>query len=248
VPTYRLAQGTLEPGLFSDHGPVMQDFYLSKVGLPFVEDLPHSPTYRELHFGLPGGKLKIQASTEPMALAVTGYTEVLIARDGLAAVQTLTDPDGLAVTLTPPGHRGVTHNGVTCAVPDVDAHRRFLIEGMGATDHAGGLRVGDTQLFVTEAPAPGPVTPPMRRGFTYLTLIVDDCAAAHEALLAAGAEHSLRILRLADRCNFSWVRDPSGNWVEMVQYARLSGPLPPVDRLEDHWDEVERWREDAVSY
>ena len=70
----------------------------------------------------------------------------------------------------------------------------------------------------------------------------------NQHLLAAGAEHSLRILRLADRCNFSWVRDPSGNWIEMVQYARLSGPLPPVDHLEDHWDEVERWRQDAVSY
>ena len=73
MPTYRLTQGTLEPGTFSDHGPLMREFYQSTLGLPFLEDLPHSATYGELHFGLPGGKFKVQASTEPMEPAVTGY-------------------------------------------------------------------------------------------------------------------------------------------------------------------------------
>lgn len=248
MPTYELARGVLDPGLFSDNAAKMQEFYLSEAGLDFIEELVHSPTYRELMFTVPGGKMKIQASTEVMRPAVTGYRELMIARPGLDEAVSLTDPDGLTVTLAPPGHRGVTHVGVLCAVADVAAEEEFLIKAMGARPVDGGLRVGDTQLILEQAAEPYTTTPPFARGFTYITLIVHDCVAAHQCLLDAGAEHSARILRLADRCLFSWVKDPSGNWIEMVQYAELSGPLPDIDRLADHWDEVVRWREEAVAF
>jgi hypothetical protein len=45
---------------------------------------------------------------------------------------------------------------------------------------------------------------------------------------------------------FSFVRDPFGNWIEVVQYANLSGPLPDVRRIEDHLDAVVTWREEAI--
>ncbi|HEV8298347.1 MAG TPA: VOC family protein [Acidimicrobiales bacterium] len=248
MPTYELARRTLDPGLFSDNAEKMQRFYVEEVGLPLLERLPHSDTYAEIFFTAPGGKLKIQASTLPMAPAVTGYRELLIARPGVTSVQPFTDPDGLPVQLVPPGDRGVTHFGYVVAVPDVAAQRRFYIDGMGATDVEGALRVGDTQLFVEHAPGAETPTPPMRRGFTYITVIPHDLEAAHAALLAAGGQHSMRTLRLADRCLFSWLRDPNGNWVEIVQYAELSGPLPDVERLDKHWDEVVRWREEAVTF
>ncbi len=248
MPTYELARGVLDPGLFSDNAPKMQDFYISEVGLGFIEELVHSPTYRELMFTVPGGKMKIQASTETMQPAVTGYRELIIARPGLSEARSMTDPDGLTVTLVPPGHRGVTHVGVVCAVADVGAQARFLSKAMDARPLDGGLRVGDTQLILQEAEGPYATTPPFARGFTYITLIVHDNVAAHQALLDAGAEHSARILRLADRCLFSWVKDPSGNWIEMVQYAELSGPLPDVDRLADVWDDVVVWRETAAAF
>ncbi len=245
---YQLARGVLDPGLFSDNAPKMQEFYTSEVGLEFVEELVHSPTYRELMFAVPGGKMKIQASTEPMPPSTSGYRELIIAAPGLDRERSLVDPDGLAVTLVPPGHRGVTHVGVVCVVPDAARQRDFLVEAMGARPFEDGLRVGDTQLILHEdrgAPRP---TPPFSRGFTYLTLIVHDSVAAHRQLVEAGAEHSARTLRLADRCLFSWVRDPSGNWIEAVQYAELSGPLPDIERLDQHWDEVIRWREGAIAF
>jgi hypothetical protein len=248
VPTYELARGVLDPGLFSDNAPKMQDFYISEVGLDFIEELVHSPTYRELMFTVPGGKMKIQASTESMQPAVTGYRELIIARPGLSSERSMTDPDGLTVTLVPPGARGVTHVGVVCAVADVGAQSDFLVKAMGAKPVDGGLRVGDTQLILEEAASPYSTTPPFARGFTYITLIVHDNVAAHQALLDAGAQHSARILRLADRCLFSWVKDPSGNWIEMVQYAELSGPLPDVDRLADVWDDVVVWRETGAPF
>lgn len=247
MPAIDLARGLLDPGLFSANAPAMERFYEATVGLPLFERLPHSPTYQEVFFHLPPGKLKIQAFTTPMERAVTGYTELLIARDGATQVQTHHDPDGLTVHVVPPGYRGVSVAGYVLRVPDPVAQTKFYIDGMGAARTSDGLRVGDTMLFVEEGPL-GQVTPCARTGFVYLTVIAHDCRAAHESLLNAGAEHSLRILRLADRCLFSWVRDPAGNWVEVVQYAELSGPLPDMQRLADSWEGVERWREHGVAY
>jgi lactoylglutathione lyase len=249
VATIDLARGLLDPGLFSDNAPTMERFYEDTIGLPLFERLPHSDTYQEVFFKLPPGKLKIQAFATPMEKAVTGYAELMIASDKAASVSTYTDPDGLTVHLVPRGHRGVTVAGYVCRVPDPDAQTKFYLEGMGAQRvDGGGLRVGDTMLFVEEGPLPGAPTPCARTGFVYITIIAHDCAAAHKALLAGGGEHSLRILRLADRCLFSWVRDPNGNWVEVVQYAELSGPLPDIARLADNWDGVTRWREQGVPY
>lgn len=246
--TIDLARGLLDPGLFSDHEPEMRKFYEHEVGMPVIERLPHSDTYAEVFFELPPGKLKIQSFVDPLAPAVTGYRELILARPGLDEPRVVEDPDGLRVHLVPVGHRGVTTAGYVVGVPDVDAQIKFLVEGMGAEEHEGGWRVGDTQLFVEERAYDGEPTPPARRGFIYLTTIVHDCAATHAQLLKAGATHSLRTLRLADRCLFSWVRDPNGNWVEIVQYAELSGPLPDIDRLDQHWDEVTEWRENGTSF
>jgi len=245
---FQLARGLLDPGLFSDNAPKMWAFYEETVGLPRLESLRHGPTYQEVFFTLPPGKLKVQSFEEPMAPAVTGYKEVLVAREGLAAPRALRDPDGLPVTLVPRGHRGIPSMGVVVGVRDVEAERRFFIEGLNARVHEGGLRVGETQLFVEEDPAARPTTPTCRRGFVYLTLIVDDCVAAHEALLAAGASHSARVLRLLDRCLFSWVKTPGGNWIEIIQYAELSGPLPEAPRLADHWAEVTAWRDHGTAF
>jgi lactoylglutathione lyase len=244
----QLARGLLDPGLFSDNEAKMRAFYEDEVGLPFIERLPHSDTYAEVFFELLPGKLKIQSFVDPLERAVSGYRELLIARPNVDEPVTREDPDGLTVHLVPVGHRGVTTAGYVVAVPDAEAQVRFLVEGMGATEHAGGWRVGDTQVFVEEAPSGGAPTPPARKGFVYLTVIVHDCVGAHEQLLRAGATHSLRVLRLADRCLFSWVRDPNGNWVEIVQYAELSGPLPDIARLDQHWDEVIEWRENGTTY
>lgn len=242
------ARGLLDPGLFSDNAPAMERFYQEQVGLPLFERLPHSDTYQEVFFKLPPGKLKIQAFTTPMERAVTGYAELYLARD-VAEPRTFTDPDGLTVHVVPNGHRDVTSAGFVVRVNDVDKQRRFYVEGMGAQELPGGsLRIADTMFFVEHTDIVAAPTPSARRGFVYITAIAHDCQAAHQSMLAAGAEHSLRILRLADRCLFSWVRDPHGNWIEVVQYADLSGPLPDIARLADHWDEVIEWRDNGTPY
>lgn len=236
-----LSRGTLDPGLFSDNAPAIHDFYQEVVRMPFTERLEHADDYNECIFGLPEGKLKIQTFSEPMPAAQTGYSRMWLARDHVSEPVDHVDPDGLDVRLVPPGHEGVTNLGVTYAVADVDAQEKFLVDALGATPSHGGYRVGNTQLFVEEGAAIERA-PTLRRGFIYITLVVHDALATRERLLEFGAEPSLRMLRLDDRCLFSWVRDPNGNWIETVQYAHLSGPLPEVDRLADHWEEVAEWR------
>ena len=239
---FTFARRSLDPGLFSDNAEQMQRFYVDTVGLPLLERLQHDESYAEIFFELPEGKLKIQASTNPMEPASSGYRELFLARDVTTPI-TRRDPDGLTVHVVPPGYRGITNVGLVCAVSDVDAQRAFLERGMGGVAHQGGIRVGDTQIFLEHDPAFAAPSPPMRRGFTYVTLIVHEAERCHEALMTAGASNSLRLLRLGDRCIFSWLRDPHGNWVEIVQYAHLSGELPDIDRLADNWDEVREWRE-----
>ena len=243
--TFTLARATLDIGLFSDN-PSMAGFYMNQLGLPFVEALPHSDTYSENFYAANGASLKINASTEPMDPGTSGYRGLIIAREGITRAQQFVDPDGLAVTLVPPGHDGVHQMGIVCEVPDVAAERAFLIEGVGARDDEGVLRIGETAFFLRTGGVPRP-TPTWRRGFNYYVVFVSDVSTAHQQLLDSGAEHSAPPLRLADRCAFSWVRTPSGNWLELVQYAD-TGPLPDAPRAADRWPQIIRWRETGEAF
>jgi hypothetical protein len=142
----------------------------------------------------------------------------------------------------------VTSVGFEVAVPDIDRYVTFLVEGMGAHVGPHGPRVGDTQFLLREERDQGAITPICRKGFTYITLIVHDLEAAHAALVAAGAQPSLGPSRLHDRCVFAFVRDVVGNWIEVVQYANLSGPLPGLRDIEAHLDRTVAWREDAEPF
>jgi catechol 2,3-dioxygenase-like lactoylglutathione lyase family enzyme len=240
-----LSRNTLDIGLFSDN-PAMARYYIDVLGLPFVEALQHSDTYSENFYAANGASLKINASTEPMEAGTSGYRGLIIAREGVTQPQHFVDPDGLAVSIVPPGHEGVYQMGIVCEVPDTATERDFLVNGVGACDDHGVLRIGETAFFLRTGGVPRP-TPTWRRGFNYYVVFVRDIERAHQRLLDNGAEHSAPPLRLADRCIFSWVRTPSGNWLELVQYADY-GPLPDLPRAADHWPEIIRWRETGEAF
>jgi len=244
-------------GLFSDD-PGSPAFYTDEVGLAYIEALVHSPTYQERFWDVGGSTLKINHSTEPMPPGHSGYRGLVLARSGITEPRVQVDPHGIEVCTAPPGHLGVARLGIICAVEDVAAQRRFLAEGFGGEEHAGGVRLGDTDLLLrgAERDSPGPATPVWSRGFNYLAMIVDDAMGVHRSLLDAGATPGVRPMRLGDRCLFIWVRDPHGNWIELVQYGPGEGPfreggapgveLPDVDLLSDHWPEITRWREQGT--
>ena len=240
-----LARPTLDIGLFSDN-PSMPGFYIHELAMPFVEALPHSQTYSENFYAVNGASLKINFSTEPMGPGTSGYCALIVARQGVAEPHPFVDPDGLSVTIVPPGHEGVHQLGIVCEVPDVAAERTFLMSAVGARDDNGVLRIGHTAFFLRSGAVTRP-TPTWRRGFNYYVVFVTDIARAHQHLIDNGAEHSAPPLRLADRCAFSWVRTPSGNWIELVQYPD-TGPLPDAPRAADRWPEIIRWRETGQAF
>ena len=131
MPAFTQTRPVLDIGLFSDN-PAMPKFYADELELPFFEGIQHSPTYEERFYELNGAWLKINYSDEPMAAGRSGYRELVIAKDDLVRPRSLTDPDGLAIRLVPRGTDGVTHLGVGCAVADVEAERRFLVDALGA--------------------------------------------------------------------------------------------------------------------
>lgn len=244
--SFQLVNGVLSPGLFSDN-PAMPTFYRDEVGLSLVKVNEHSPTYRHHFYQLGHGELMINFSGEPLLPGVSGYRQLVIPKAGLGHGRSLTDPDGLAVSLTPVGESSVTDLGVVCGVHDPEVQEKFLLEGLGALRDGSAFRIGDTHLFVEEDPSAAYPTPSWRRGFNYLAVLVDDCLSAHRALVGAGAEPSLRPMLEGENCAFSWVRDPNGNWIEVAQYAEDSpGPLPHLDTVQDHWEDVVRWREEGV--
>lgn len=224
-----LARPGLDFGVPTDRGPEMRTFYGERLGLPFLQENEIIPGHDEVFYELHGGWWKLNTSVEPLEPAVTGYRSILVADAAVSEPVVLTDPDGLVITRVPPGHRGVDEVGLEMVVPDVDAQRRFLLEGCGGDQVGDGIRVGNTVVFVEPGDGPMEITPIVRRGLTMLTFIVNDLLPAHEHLIAHGAQHGLRASDdpgVPGRCLFSFVRDPNGNWIELVQFAEGS-PLDP---------------------
>jgi hypothetical protein len=232
--------GGLDLGLFSDDSRAVS-FWTEDVGLPFVETLQHSPTYEERFYSIGGtSSLKINYSSEPMPAGGSGYCGLTITRPGQTETVVLTDPEGLPVTLTDHIEGSDALNAVACRVPDIDRQAEFLVTGLGATPQAGGYCLGSTLLTLVQGPtASGPT---WARGFNYVVAFVADAPAAHAALIEVGATHAVPPTLLPDRCVFSWVRDPSGNWLELVQPSS-AGPLPAVVPIQERWPQIITWRE-----
>jgi hypothetical protein len=249
-----LARPGIDLGLPTHRRVEMCEFYEREVGLVHLETAPIVEGQDEIFYTMHGSWLKLNATDWELPPAVTGYRELLIADAGRSEPRHLTDPDGLAVTLVPVGHRGIDEVGVVVAANDLEEERRFVVEGMGGVAVGGdaganAYRVGNTVLFLEQAPEPIAPTPILTQGFTMLTLIVDDLLTAHQAMVAAGGIHGLRPAAdpaEPERCVYSFVADPTGNWIELVQFGELSGPLPDLSASGPSFDEFFAFRDHAT--
>ena len=225
-----LARPGLDFGIPTQNGAAMRAFYGDTLGLKMIAENEIIPGHDEVFYEVHGSWLKLNTSVDPLPPAVTGFDGLHIVDHGISEPRTLHDPDGLPITLVPPGHRGVEEIGLPMTVPDVDAQARFLLDGCGA-ERVGddGYRVGNTVIFLSPADGPMEITPIVRNGFTMLTFVVDDLLGVHQHLLDHGGIHGIRASDdpgVPGRCLFSFVRDPNGNWIELVQFAQGS-PIPP---------------------
>lgn len=225
-----LAKPRIDVGLFTNHPEAMLDFYQKEIGLPFDHTLPLGQGLVQHRHDLLGSVLKINSSRTPVpAGAPSGYRELLIAREGLSAPQSLADPDGNRVTLVPPGTFGISRIGVKLAVRDAAAHRRFYAIALGLPDvpEAGGNSFywGDSVVMFEEADDAPADAALEGAGFRYLTVQVWKTDEEHQGVLARGGREGRAPQTLGKVARISFVRDPDGNWIEISQRASLTGSL-----------------------
>lgn len=225
-----LAKPRIDVGLFTNNIEAMLGFYQKEIGLPFDHLLPLGGGRQQHRHEMLGSVLKINESREPIAAqAPSGYRELLIAREGLLGPKRLTDPDGNAVTLVPPGAFGIERIGIRLGVRDAAAHRRFYAVAMGLPDvpEAGGnsFLCGDSVILFDEAAdAPSDATIE-GTGFRYITVQVFKTDEEHAGVLARGGREGQKPQTLGKVARISFIRDPDGNWIEISQRASLTGSL-----------------------
>lgn len=222
-----LTKPHVDVGLFTNNTDAMLEFWQNEVGLPFEETLPLGAGVRQHRHAMNGSVLKLNSVRDPMPTdAISGYRELLIARDGITAPAQLIDPDGNRVTLVPRGHDGVEGIGVRIVVRDEGAMHRFLGHAL-ELDSAGtnAYRCGDSLLFFNHDGSAEPVGQMQRQGFRYLTVQIRDVDAEHTGIVARGGAEGRPPLTLGATARVSFVRDPDGNWIEISQRASLTGPL-----------------------
>jgi lactoylglutathione lyase len=224
----RLAKQHIDVGLFTNNLEPMLAFWRDEVGLPFEEMLPMGGGLRQYRHAMNGSVLKINSARDPLEPAPpAGYRELYIAREGIDAPRTLSDPDGNRVTLVPPGHDGVTGIAVALKVRDEAAFHAFFGDAMEFERTAERTyRCGDSLLRFERA---DDVAPPYRMqapGYRYITVQIWDVDAEHAGVVARGGAEGRPPLTLGNTARISFVRDPDGNWIELSQRASLTGALP----------------------
>jgi len=228
-----LAKPRIDFGLTTDNIEPMLRFWQDEVGLPFDHLLKIRRGHDQHRHDALGSVIKINHPEGPLPEGPpTGYRELYIAREGLAAPKPMVDPDGNRVTLVPPGWRGIGQIGVRLAVRDLAAHRRFYTEALGLAeapwDGGAAFRGGESLLIVEPAAhAPAEGVRPGAKGWGYITFQVFKVDKEHAFVLAHGGGEATAPVTLGTTARISMIRDPDGNRIELSQRASIVGSLEP---------------------
>jgi len=223
-----LAKPRIDVGLATNALEPMLAFWQREVGLPFEEILPLGRGRRQHRHGMNGSVLKLNHWRDPLpAASPSGYRELRIAREGLAAERELCDPDGNRIVLVPCGSGGVRAIEVRLSVRDEGAFHRFYGEAL-ELEKAGArtYRCGDSLLAFAADPSAPSEAAMDGPGFRYITIQVRDVDREHRGILERGGREGMAPLTLGEVARISFVRDPDGNWIEISQRASLTGALP----------------------
>lgn len=225
-----LAKPAADIGLSTNNLDAMLHFWQDIAGLRFDHALPIRRGQTQHRYDALGSVVKINHHVEPLPTAApSGYRELILAREGLAEPEHLTDPDGNRVTLTPVGHEGVRQVGIRLVVRDLQAHRRFFAQTLALPEElrakGAAFRAGET-LIILDEQHDVPVDSGIRgSGWRYITFQVFKVDEAHVRVLASGGREGLAPITLGTTARISMVLDPDGNWIELSQRASIVGAL-----------------------
>ncbi len=229
----RLAKNHIDVGLFTNNTDAMLAFYRDRIGLPYEEMLPMGGGLQQHRFAMNGSVLKVNSVRDPLQpQPPAGYRELFIARHGITTLESLTDPDGNAITLVPRDYDGVAGHAVRgiavrLAVRAAAAHDRFFAGAMQMERvNERAYRCGDSLLFVEQSADAVEAGRTQGPGFRYLTVQVWGVDAEHAGIISRGGAEGRPPVTLGATARISFVRDPDGNWIEISQRASLTGPLP----------------------
>jgi len=224
-----LAKPRIDIGLTALDLEPMLEFWQGQVGAVFDHLLKVRRGQNQHRHDVLGSVLKINHGEAPVPAAPpSGYRELVIAREGISAPLSLTDPEGNKVSLAPVGHEGVTQIGVRLGVRSLEAHRRFYGEGLGLPEERPGVFRAGESLILLDQRDDAPDDAEMRGpGWRYITFQVFKVDAAHADVLARGGREALAPVTLGTTARVSAVRDPDGNWIELSQRASITGSLEP---------------------
>lgn len=219
-----LVKPALDIGLYTNRIDEVRAFYEGEIGLTYDHLLKAGRGVHQHRVDIGTvGVLKLNDARDELAEPPTGYVGLAVVGD---TPRSLIDPDGLRVEVVGslPGDALVR---VTVASADPVEHRRWFVDGLGATVVGDDLfTIGETLVAVAHV-ADQPATVSMfGRGFRYLTIQVADVVAEHARLVDMGFTSATEPVRLGDVAAISFVRDPGGNWLEISQRASLTGDLP----------------------
>jgi len=223
----QLAKPRIDVGLFTNRLDEQLAFWQREVGLPFDHMLPLGGGRRQHRHDLVGSVLKINHARYGVPEGPrSGYRRLTIARAGLMEPVALTDPDGNAVRLVPPGREDIERIGLEIGVRDLDAHRDFYGRVLGfETAGPDRFRCGDSLISLFRDPAAPEDAVYEATGFRYITVQVFKVDEEHAGILARGGTEGRAPTTLGKTARISFVRDPDGNWIEISQRASLTGSL-----------------------
>jgi catechol 2,3-dioxygenase-like lactoylglutathione lyase family enzyme len=226
-----LARPQLDVGLFTNKLEEARAFYGEKLGLAFESILPVGGGFNQHRYLSNGGVIKIMHSREPLpSRRPGGYVRIIIASARVSAPQTLLDQDGNDIELVPPGFNGVTQLEVVIGVSNPATFDAFYDKGAGAQRlQPGRYKIGETVFNVVKDPGVNPAAAALFAnaaetvnamaavGIRYVTLQVRNCDAVFGAMTEGGASEALKPVTVGNVLRVSFVRDPDGNFVEIVQ-------------------------------
>ncbi len=223
----RLAKDHLDVGLSTADWDAARAFWGERIGLAYEELLRIGGGVHQHRFGCNGSVVKVNHSRSPLpAGAPTVHRLLRIATPSVDAPTALTDPDGVAVELVPPGHDGVVGIEIVDAVPDAAGARRFWGDALGGEEIADGrFRIGDTIVTNVVEPAMAEMTTRHGPGWRYLTVQVWDVDAEHARIVGLGFAEELAPVTLGTTARISFVRGPGGLYLEVSQRASLTGSV-----------------------